>query len=72
MHTATEASVEVKKAPRSLPNRDFFDREFYAKMQQDFEGIRQRRKALRGRPSTEEMALIDAERHFEAFYRRFL
>lgn len=59
-------------APRELPNRDFFDREFYSKMQQDFEDIRRRRKALKGRPSAEDMALIECERHFEAFYKRFL
>jgi hypothetical protein len=62
----------VIQAPLSMPNRDFFDKEFHTKMQQDFESIRQRRKALKGRPSEEEMALIAVERVFETFYRRFL
>lgn len=70
----TNNLAENKKdgPPSSLPNKDFFDREFYAKMQQDYESIRVRRKANKGRPSDEEMALIACERQFEAFYRRFL
>lgn len=65
-------SEEKDKPPRSFPNKDFFDRDFYVKMQQDYEDIRRRRKALKGRPSAEDMAIIECERHFESFYKRFL
>jgi hypothetical protein len=38
----------------------------------DFEDIRRRRKLQKGRPDAEAMAIINCEREFEAFYKRFL
>jgi hypothetical protein len=70
MKPSKEEHEKPYKPP--MPNKDFFDKEFYSKMQQDFEEIRRRRKSLKGRPSEEEMVLIACERHFEAFYKKFL
>ena len=55
-----------------LTNREFIDPEFYRVMLLDFEDIRRRRKLLKGRPDAEQMALIECEKQFEAFYKRFL
>jgi hypothetical protein len=55
-----------------ISNREFFDPEFYRFMQQDFEDIRRRRKQLKGRPDSEQMAVLECERQFEAFYKKFL
>jgi hypothetical protein len=55
-----------------LANREFFDPEFYRFMLQDFEDIRRRRKLTKGKPDAEQRAILECERQFEAFYRRFL
>ena len=55
-----------------MTNKDFFDTEFYKFMQRDYEDIRARRNKSTGRPSKEEITLIQLERQFESFYRRFL
>lgn len=56
-----------------ISNRDFFDPPFYKSMLLDFEDIRRRRKLRsKGRPDDAEMAIINCEREFEAFYKRFL
>jgi hypothetical protein len=62
----SEASV-VK-----ISNREFFDPLFYKFMLQDFEAIRAARKKLKGRPDAEQMVILDCERQFEAFYKKFL
>jgi hypothetical protein len=55
-----------------LSNRDFFDPEFYKAMLMDFEEIRRRRKLMKGRPSEEQMVILNCEREFESFYKQFL
>lgn len=55
-----------------ISNRDFFDPEFYKSMLLDFEDIRRRRKLLKGRPDTEQLAVIECEKQFESFYKKFL
>lgn len=54
-----------------MTNKDFFDKEFYTFMIKDFEDIRARRNALKGKPTQEELAVIKLERLFESFYRKF-
>lgn len=56
----------------TLSNRDFFDPEFYKAMQQDFEDIRRRRKLMKGKPDDAQRCILDCERVFESFYKRFL
>lgn len=63
---------EGVRPAHELRNRDFFDPEFYKTMLNDFEDIRRRRKLLKGRPDTETMSIINCEKEFESFYKRFL
>lgn len=55
-----------------ISNREFFDPEFYKSMLNDFEDIRFRRKQLKGRPDAETICIINCEKEFESFYKRFL
>jgi malate synthase len=55
-----------------IPNREFVEPEFYKFMLQDFEDIRRRRKQLKGRPDEAQMAIIECEKEFESFYKKFL
>jgi len=55
-----------------LTDREFFDPEFYKAMQQDFEDIRRRRKLMKGKPDDAQRCILDCERVFESFYKRFL
>jgi len=52
--------------------REMFDREFVAWVQQEYDRIRVERKALKGRPTEEEMILLRLDKQFEAFYRSIL
>lgn len=55
-----------------MTNKDFFDPEFYKFMLMDFEDIRRRRKLIKGRPDEAQVAIINCEKEFESFYKRFL
>lgn len=55
-----------------ISNREFFDPEFYKFMLHDFEEIRRQRKLLKGKPDEAQMKVLQCEREFESFYKRFL
>jgi hypothetical protein len=63
---------EGKRPVHEISNRDFFDPDFYKTMLNDFEDIRRRRKLLKGRPDAETVCVINCEKDFESFYKRFL
>ena len=52
-----------------LTKRDFHGEAFYVSMTQEYEKIRQRRKALQGKPDQYQRAELAADKVFEAFYK---
>lgn len=60
------------KTKALLSNKEFFDPEFYNCMLRDFEDIRRRRKLRKGKPDAYDRLMLDLEREFEAFYKKFL
>lgn len=62
----------MKSPIQTLSNKEFFDPEFYNSMLRDFEDIRRRRKLQKGKPDAYDRLILNLEREFEAFYKRFL
>lgn len=62
-----------KDGPRPvLPWRELLGEEHYLLMLRDYEAIRQRRRAFRGKPDAYERVLIALDKQFEQFYKQFL
>lgn len=56
----------------ALPWRELLGEQHYLLMLRDYEAIRQRRKALHGKPDQYERLLMALDKQFEQFYKRFL
>jgi len=55
-----------------IKNREFFDDDFYKKMLMDYEDIRHRRKNMKGKPDVYDRIILDMDKMFESFYKKFL
>lgn len=55
-----------------MTNRELLGEEHYLLMLQDFEAIRARRNARKGKPDQYERVLIEMDKMFEQHYKRFL
>jgi hypothetical protein len=67
----TPSPIKSKKKSR-LPWREFFDQEHYLWMLREYEAIRSRRKSFRGKPDQYDRVLMEFDKEFESFLRRFL
>ena len=52
-----------------LTKRDFHGEPFYVGMTQAYEQIRQRRKALKGKPDQYQRVELELDKAFETFYK---
>lgn len=52
-----------------MTKRDFHGDTYYIWMQQQFEAIRQRRKAFKGKPDAYDRIEIELDRAFEKYFR---
>ena len=52
-----------------LSKRDFHGEDYYIKMIQEHDKIRQRRKAMKWKPDEYERVELEADRVFESFYK---
>lgn len=52
-----------------LTKRDFHGEEHYIRMAQQYEAIRQRRKALKGKPNQYQRIELELDKIFETFYK---
>lgn len=56
----------------AFKNREFFDEDFYKGMLKDYEAIRVSRKGRKGKPDEYDRIILELEKIFEAFYKKFL
>lgn len=55
-----------------MTNRDSLGEEHYRLIQRDYEAIRVRRKAMKGKPDAYDRLLLDLDKLFETYYKKFL
>jgi len=55
-----------------MTNREALGEELYKLMLVDYEAIRVRRKSFRGKPDQYDRLLMELDKMFEAYYKRFL
>ncbi len=63
---------EPKKPKSPLSWREFLGEEAYLANLRDYEAIRTYRKSLKGKPDKYDRILMDLNKQFESFYKRFL
>ena len=55
-----------------MTNRELLGEDHYKMMAQGYEEIRVRRKSFKGRPDAYDRIILDMDKAFESFYRKFL
>lgn len=64
--------AEEEKTKLALQHRDLLGEEHYKLILADYEAIRVRRKAFRGKPDQYDRLIMDMDKMFEAQYKKFL